>query len=199
MMRCKKRDESKRLFPYLELSSLFKLHHITLALERAARSQEHILVTLVNVLRPGCQPGNSVVVLNSFPLSRHVGYGYRSLLADVKDDILRSDTILSTTLNSRLQSSKACHLEGTFLWVFTTTSEQTRRLNSEIPNFLFAPIEHASDVLELHVVLGFLQFLFLSGRQRFLLCLFRLEVIKHGTEITLLEACYLDATQLRKM
>ena len=78
----------------LKLPGLLKLGHITLALERTARSQEDILMATVDVLSPRRKPCNSVIMKDVFPLARKIGDWNGCIISYVDDDILRINTQL---------------------------------------------------------------------------------------------------------
>ena len=73
----------------LQLTGLFELGHITLALERTARRQEDVLVATIDVLSPRREPSNSVVMNNLFPLARDIGNWNGCICAYVDGDVLR--------------------------------------------------------------------------------------------------------------
>lgn len=71
----------------LQLLGLFKLLPIALTLPCASRREEDVFRIPIDVLLPVRQPGDSVVMHDLFPRSRDVGYGHRSRLGDVDNDI----------------------------------------------------------------------------------------------------------------
>lgn len=79
----------------LELSCFLEFRHITLTLNRAARSQENVFVVAVNILRPVSQPCDSIVVDDFLPFARHVGFRNRNALANIDRDVFRPNTVLS--------------------------------------------------------------------------------------------------------
>ena len=90
---------------YLEFTGFLKLRHVTLALQRATRGQEHILVVAVDVFNPIGKPGHSFVMHHSFPVPGHVRNRNRNTLADVKGDIFRANAELFRTLVARPPTS----------------------------------------------------------------------------------------------
>jgi hypothetical protein len=78
----------------LELTRLFELNHITLALKRTAGRQEDILMVTVDVLSPRRKPSNGVVMNDLFPLSRNIRNWSRCIRSYVNCDVLRIDTQL---------------------------------------------------------------------------------------------------------
>lgn len=182
---------------HLQLTSLLKLLHVALSFEGATSSKEDILVVSVDVLRPICQPGNGVVMLDSFPFSRNVRYGYGSIFANVEGNIFGSHSQLYEPhqLNA-YNKGKVADLQGTFLGMLTTPTEEAWRFDSEISDLFLATVEETVCVLGFHLILGFLGCLFLLCGHRLLLCLLRLEVFKHRTEIAELEASYFGTISL---
>ena len=80
----------------LEFSGLFEFHHVTLAFERTASCEEDIFMALINIFRPGGEPGHCVIVLNGLPFPWHIGNGNWSIFSDVQSDIFRSHSVLKT-------------------------------------------------------------------------------------------------------
>lgn len=58
----------------------------------------------VDIFGPVSQPGDSIIMLKLFPLSRNIRYGYWAIFADVKNNILGMNSIL----DSRLARATAC-------------------------------------------------------------------------------------------
>ena len=79
---------------YLQFARLFKLGHITLALERTSGGEENILVVLIDVLDPIGKPGNRVIVDHLFPRSRDVRFRDMLMLTNVNRDIFRTNAFL---------------------------------------------------------------------------------------------------------
>lgn len=80
--------------------------------------------------------------------------------------------------------------------MFTSTSEETGRLDSEVSNLFFATIECTMRVRSLKLILCFLEFLLLGSCHRFLDGFFRFEVFEHRSEVTQLEFLDLNAVFL---
>lgn len=73
---------------YLEFTGFLKFRHVTLALQRATRSQKHILVIAIDIFDPVGEPGHRFIMDYAFPVPRHVGDRNRNTFANVKGDIL---------------------------------------------------------------------------------------------------------------
>jgi hypothetical protein len=84
----------------LELTGLFKLGHITLALERTARRQEDILMVTIDVLSPRRKPRNGILMNDLFPLAGDIGNGNGCVSSYVDGDILRINTQLGRVSKS---------------------------------------------------------------------------------------------------
>ena len=114
-----------------------------MTLEGTAGSEENILVTLVDVLDPIGKPGNCIVVDHLFPRSRCVRFRDRLMLTNVDRDILRTDAVLGVMASDGwdIQNWTWKDLEGSFLGMFASTSEQTGRFNAEVSNLLLATVE----------------------------------------------------------
>jgi hypothetical protein len=80
--------------------------------------------------------------------------------------------------------------------MLAATTEETRRLDTEVADFLLATVEHASRERLLSLVLYGLQLLLLRSSERLLAGLLRLEVRVHGAEVTLFELLDLRAVAL---
>lgn len=88
------------------------------------------------------------------------------------------------------------NLESAFLWMFTATSEQTRRFDSEIPHFLFATIQCASDVFGFHLILFLLESFLLCRSQSLLLLFLGGHVLVHRPKVAHVEIRDLGAVAL---
>ena len=75
---------------YNKFPGLFKLASITLPLPRTGSRQEDIFDLLVDILLPGSEPGDGIIMLNRPPLSRNVGYWHRCVFREVERDVLRA-------------------------------------------------------------------------------------------------------------
>lgn len=79
---------------HLQFTRLFKLDHVALSLERASRSEENVLVVLIDVLDPIGEPSDGVIMDHLFPRSNDVGLRDGLMLADVYRHVFRTDTVL---------------------------------------------------------------------------------------------------------
>jgi hypothetical protein len=75
---------------YDKFPGLFKLASITLSFPCTSSRQEDVFNLLVDILLPSSKPGDGIVVLNSPPLSRNVGYWYRSVFREIKCNVFRA-------------------------------------------------------------------------------------------------------------
>ena len=98
-------------------------------------------MVLIDVFRPCGEPSYGVVVNNLLPVAGHVGYWNRRILPYVDGDVFRTHTVLPACVQwKNARSSKCGYLEEALLGVLSTTAEQTRRFNSEVPNLLFTSV-----------------------------------------------------------
>ena len=81
--------------------------------------------------------------------------------------------------------------------MISTTTEQPRRLDPEVTDFLFTTIQETRRVLLLQSCFLLLELLLVRSRQGFLLGFLRLEVLEHRSEVTKLELLDVSAVQLR--
>ena len=81
--------------------------------------------------------------------------------------------------------------------MISTTTEQPRRLDPEVTDFLFTTIQEARRVLLLQSCFLLLELLLVRSRQGFLLGFLGLEVLEHRSEVTKLELLDVSAVQLR--
>lgn len=88
------------------------------------------------------------------------------------------------------------HLEHASFRMFTTTSEQTRRFNPEISNFLFPTIQQTSLVLVFYFILLCFEYLLLCRREFLLLGFLGFEVSENWSEITFVEIFDLGSIEL---
>ena len=124
---------------YFQFARLFELLHVTLAFERAASGQEHILVVAIDVLYPVCKPGHGIVVYNGLPLSWSVGNRNWGLMSDINRNIFWAHAKLKYYLERVLRFELMITLSAPFFGCSPRPRKSPGGSTLKFPTFSFRP------------------------------------------------------------